>query len=67
LLECWCGQPISAPPHRTFTYWTLFDATGRRPGGLLVQIVGSVEIDRPASQVWAYVADYATTPAGAAV
>jgi uncharacterized membrane protein len=27
-------------------------------GGLLVRIVASVNIDRPASQVWAYVADY---------
>jgi uncharacterized membrane protein len=27
-----------------------------------VRIVGSVEIDRPASQVWAYVADYGNDP-----
>jgi uncharacterized membrane protein len=27
-------------------------------GGLLVRVVGSVEIDRPVSQVWVYVADY---------
>jgi uncharacterized membrane protein len=33
-------------------------AIGRRPGGPLVRVMGSVEIDRPASQVWAYVADY---------
>jgi hypothetical protein len=31
--------------------WTL-------TGGPLVRVVGSVDIDRPASQVWAYVADY---------
>jgi uncharacterized membrane protein len=28
----------------------------------LVRVVGSVEIDRPASQVWAYVADYGNDP-----
>jgi uncharacterized membrane protein len=28
----------------------------------LVRIVASVEIDRPASQVWAYVADYGHDP-----
>jgi uncharacterized membrane protein len=27
-----------------------------------VQVVGSVEIDRPVSQVWAYVADYGNDP-----
>jgi uncharacterized membrane protein len=27
-----------------------------------VRVVGSVEIDRPASQVWAYVADYGNDP-----
>jgi uncharacterized membrane protein len=32
--------------------------TGDRPGRSRVRIAGSVEIDRPASQVWAYVADY---------
>jgi uncharacterized membrane protein len=31
-------------------------------GGPLVQVVGSVEIDRPVSQVWAYVADYGNDP-----
>jgi uncharacterized membrane protein len=31
-------------------------------GGLLVRIVASVKIDRPASQVWAYVADYGNDP-----
>jgi uncharacterized protein YndB with AHSA1/START domain len=31
-------------------------------GGLSVRIVGSVEIDRPASQVWTYVADYGHDP-----
>jgi hypothetical protein len=37
-------------------------AMGRWPGGPLVQVVGSVEIDRPVSQVWAYVADYGNDP-----
>ena len=33
-----------------------------------MRVVGSVEIDRPASQVWAYVADYGNDPSwGAAV
>ena len=27
-----------------------------------MQVVGSVEIDRPVSQAWAYVADYANDP-----
>ena len=27
-----------------------------------MRVVGSVEIDRPASQVWAYVADYGNDP-----
>ena len=27
-----------------------------------MRVVGSVEIDRPASQVWAYVADYSNDP-----
>jgi uncharacterized membrane protein len=31
-------------------------------GGLLVRIVASVNIGRPASQVWAYVADYGHDP-----
>jgi uncharacterized membrane protein len=31
-------------------------------GGLLVRIVASVNIDRPATQVWAYVADYGNDP-----
>ena len=31
-------------------------------GGPLVQVVGSVEIDRPVSQAWAYVADYGNDP-----
>jgi hypothetical protein len=35
---------------------------GRWPGGPLVRVVGSVEIDRPASEVWAYVADYGNDP-----
>ena len=35
-----------------------WDAIGRWPGGPLVRMVDSVEIDRPASLVWAYVADY---------
>ena len=35
-----------------------WDAIGRWPGGPLVRVVDSVEIDRPASLVWAYVADY---------
>jgi hypothetical protein len=33
-------------------------AMGPWPGGPLVRVVGSVEINRPASRVWAYVADY---------
>jgi uncharacterized membrane protein len=37
-------------------------AMGRWPGGPLVRVVGSVEIDRPASQVWAYVAEYGNDP-----
>jgi uncharacterized membrane protein len=37
-------------------------ATGRRPGGPLVRVMGSVEIDRPASEVWAYVADFGNDP-----
>src|SRR5215216_4467279 len=35
---------------------------GRRAGGPLVRVVGSVEINRPASQVWAYVTDYGNDP-----
>jgi hypothetical protein len=31
-------------------------------GGSLVRVVGSVEINRPASQVGAYVADYGNDP-----
>jgi uncharacterized membrane protein len=40
----------------------LLGAMGRWPGGPLVRVVGSVEINRPASQVWAYVADYGNDP-----
>jgi len=29
---------------------------------LLVRVVGSVDIDRPVGQVWAYVADYGNDP-----
>jgi len=31
-------------------------------GALLVRIVARVNIDRPASQVWVYVADYGNDP-----
>ena len=31
-----------------------------------MRIVASVDIDRPASQVWAYVAGYGNDPSGAA-
>jgi hypothetical protein len=55
-----CGQPILGAAAANVH---ILDAvTGRRPGGLLVRIVASVDIDRPASQVWAYVADYGHDP-----
>ena len=42
---------------RTFQTAGCWGAMGRRPGGPLVRVVGSVGIDRPASEVWASVAD----------
>jgi hypothetical protein len=53
-----CGQPILGD---VLIDRRIRKAVGMRQdadrGGPLMQIVGSVDIDRPASQVWAYVAD----------
>jgi Polyketide cyclase / dehydrase and lipid transport len=65
LLSCWnagADSRSSVPPQRTFAYWTLLLRQDTDRGGLLVRIVASVEIDRPASQVWAYVADSGHDP-----
>ena len=52
----------STPLRRAFDTAGCWGAMGRWPGGPLVRVVGSVEINQPASQVWAYVADYRNDP-----
>jgi hypothetical protein len=47
---------------RAFLLQAVERTIGRRAGGPLVRVVGSMEINRPAGQVWAYVADYANDP-----
>ena len=50
---------VAAPSLR---YCRLFGLNWTLTWRPLVRVVGSVEIDRPASQVWAYVADYGNDP-----
>ena len=56
------GRRIGEPGRRRVTeLFRILELLQRdaQPGGRpLVRIVGSVDINRPASQVWAYVADY---------
>jgi hypothetical protein len=52
----------STPLRRAFDTAGCWGAMGRWPGGPLVRVVGSVEINRPAGEVWACVADYGNDP-----
>jgi hypothetical protein len=52
----------STPLRRAFDTAGCWGAMGRWPGGPLVRVGGSVAIDRPASRIWAYVADYGNDP-----
>jgi uncharacterized membrane protein len=68
LLRCLMPTACSTPLHPAFDTAGYRHAIDADRGGPLVRVVGSVEIDRPASQVWAYVADYGNDPSwGAAV
>jgi hypothetical protein len=49
---------LEAARTEPFGYWRLLEPDRTPTVRPLVRVVGSVEINRPADQVWAYVADY---------
>jgi Polyketide cyclase / dehydrase and lipid transport len=62
LLGCLTPTGCSTSPGRAFDTAGCWGAIGCWPGGPLVRVVGSMEINQPASEVWAYVADYGNDP-----